>query len=324
MHRPRVAARSVALLAGIVLFAAACGPSAVDPLRVGINPWPGYEFAYLAQEQGLFEQEGVAVRLVELGSLGDSRRAYERGRLDGFFGTLIEVILAAEQAEQRPRVRLVVDYSAGADVVLARNTLADLPSLRGRRVALELRSLNLFLLARALGSVGLPLDAVELVPMDPTDMEAAFARAEVDAVVTYPPVSVRMQRDGGAAALFSSAAIPGEVVDVLAFSDDTLRHRARDVTAFVTAFARARAWARAHPVEANAIMARREHLSAEEFASVLADGVELVSPDEQDLYFGATGRLALSIETTSRVLRETGQITRLWSASDLLPAGEGH
>ena len=45
------------------------GDSTSGPLRVAINPWPGYEFAMLAASQGYFEDEGVEVRLVELSSL---------------------------------------------------------------------------------------------------------------------------------------------------------------------------------------------------------------------------------------------------------------
>ncbi len=52
-----------------------CAEEPAPPIRIGTNPWPGYEFLHLADELGYFEEEGVEVRLVELTSNGDVRRA---------------------------------------------------------------------------------------------------------------------------------------------------------------------------------------------------------------------------------------------------------
>ena len=76
-------------------------------LRVAINPWPGYEYATLAREKGYFRDEGVAVRLLDLSSLGDCVRAFERGQADGFFGTVTEVLRSREQSSRGAKVVMV-------------------------------------------------------------------------------------------------------------------------------------------------------------------------------------------------------------------------
>ena len=66
-----------------VLALSACSEAPSDPLRVGINPWPGYGPLFLAADKGFFAEEGIDVELVELTSLADVRRAFERGQIDG-------------------------------------------------------------------------------------------------------------------------------------------------------------------------------------------------------------------------------------------------
>ncbi len=304
----RQACGALALLLGASLLAG-CGRPPAPPLRVGLNPWPGYEFLFLAQEKGYFAQEGVPVRLVELGSLADVRRAFERGQVDAVGCTLVEVLQIAEHAPaRRPQVFLTVDCSEGADMILARPGIKTVAELKGRKVAVELASLNVYVLARALEKAGVKLSEVELVSLDQSAMERSFKNGMVDAVVTYPPFTVPLLRDHAAVKLFTSAEIPGEVVDVLAMDEAVLAARPREAAALVRAFHRAQDYARQNPAEAHALMGRREGISAAEFREALA-GIRLLGPAEQGAYFAAGGMLAKGLATTDRVLRQTGQVT---------------
>ena len=72
------------LFIAVILLLSACRETPNPPLRIAINPWPGYEFLYLAERLKLFEAEGVEVRILQFSSLNDSRRAFELGKADGF------------------------------------------------------------------------------------------------------------------------------------------------------------------------------------------------------------------------------------------------
>ena len=67
----------------LVLQSACTDVEQAEPLRIGFNPWPGYEFIYLAKVKGFYEANDIDVKLVELNALGDVRRAFKNNKLTG-------------------------------------------------------------------------------------------------------------------------------------------------------------------------------------------------------------------------------------------------
>ena len=309
---------SLALLS-LVLFAS-CEPRSQDePLRVGINAWPGYEFLYLAVQKGFYREEGVEVQLVEFSSLADCRRAYERGQIDAMGTTVVEVLQARNYSARKPQIVRVVDYSNGADVILTREDPASPDLLEGARIGLEVASLGVYVAARGLQMKGVGLDQVQLVPMDQLSMVEAFSKGELDGMVTYPPHAVQVLREEGARVFFSTAEIPGEVLDVIAVDEEILVRRQEDIAALLRAFSKAMNYSRQHPDEAYAIMARREGITAEEFAEALTSGVVMLEERDQADYFRSGGQLEQVIGHTERILRAANQINRpVGAASDIM------
>ncbi len=296
MRRRVVALAAAAIVITVGMILTANLPSRHDePLRVAINPWPAYEFATLAREKGSFEQEGVNVRLVELSSLGDCKRAFERRQVDGMFSTIVEVMLVRRGGERDARATLIIDYSDGADVILARQTIESLAGLRGKRIAAEAGSLNEVLLLRAVASAGMDWSDINVVWMPQLDMPRAFATGQIDAAVCYPPISIEIGALGGKIS-YSTKEIPGVIMDVLAFDPAVISGRREDIDAFQRAFFRAQEYARDHPDEAYAIMAAREGLSPEEFAAALTQGVRILGRAEQESLFSRNGTLARAEE----------------------------
>lgn len=233
---------------------------------------------------------------------------------------MIEVLQVREHTPRSPQIVQVVDYSDGADMILARPGISSVAGLRGARVGVELASLGVYMLARALEQAGLSLADVEQVSMDRSTMQDSLARGNLDAVVTYPPTSVQLRRDGKAIASFSSADIPGEVIDVVAVERDVNEHRSRDTAALLRAYHRAVAYAARHPEEAEIIMAEREGISPAEFREALTRGIRLVSEADQAAYLQPGGRLSAVVDNSDRVLRQSGQISGPDRRSDVLTA----
>ncbi len=301
--------RSMSMCRGLVvlLALAGCQVRKEAPLRIGINPWPAWEYLYLAQEKGIFREEGLDVRLIEYTSLGDCCRAFERGQIDGMTCTLVELLRARERSPREPQVVLVTDYSNGGDVVLARSPISRISELRGKRVGVETASLGTYVLSRALATDGLTLDDVTIVPLDQLDLEAAIANDEVDAVVSYPPVSVEILRAGEASPLFSSAQIPGEILDVVAIDADVIARRGEDVARLARGWERAKEFAREQPAAADVRMASREGLSVEEFRESLAL-IHIYSLADQRELLGPGGPVEATIRMTDSILRAAGEI----------------
>jgi ABC-type nitrate/sulfonate/bicarbonate transport system substrate-binding protein len=84
-------------------------------LRVGINPAPGYELIFLAEEKGFFRDEGLAVRLVEFMCLADCRRAFERGQVDVIGSSAVTVPVGREGGRYSPKIADVSDAVCGSD-----------------------------------------------------------------------------------------------------------------------------------------------------------------------------------------------------------------
>lgn len=308
MNRSAFTTRAVSAAAGLAALLAGCGRESNVPLRIGINAWPGYEFLYLAQEKGYYTKEGVSVRLVEFNSLSDARRSFERGQIDGLGTTVVEVLQARDHSPRSPQVVQVVDYSDGADMILTQPGITNAEGLRGKRVGVELASLGVFVLSRGLEKHGLKLEDVQTVSCDQVSMESQFLKGELDAVVTYPPTSIKLRNHGKAHRFFTTSEIPGEVVDVIAFDAELCRRRPEAIAKVLRAFHRAIRYEREQPADAHAIMARREGISPAEFRDALTDGIRMVGPGEQLDYLRPGGKLARVIDATDRALRQSGQV----------------
>lgn len=213
--------RFACYLIAVLLSLGLSGCSGPAPLRVGINPWIGYETLPLAEGLGWLPA-GVELRATK--SLSDSAAALAAGTLDAAGLTLEEMLLARAAGSDLSAV-LVFDISAGGDMLLARAEVPSIANLRGRRVGFDATDLGPLVLSRALASAGLTLGDVERLRLSPEEQVAAWREGRIDAVVTYGPVATQLEREG-ARRLFDSREMPNAIVDVLAVRRDRLDHPA--------------------------------------------------------------------------------------------------
>ncbi len=309
----------LALVLLLLLGLAGCAGEPPAPLRIAISPWPGYELLYLAQEQGFFADAGVDVRIVEMGSLGDARRAFERRQVDGMAVTLLEVLESRAATSRAPQVVMVTDWSDGADVLVGRPPVTTLAALRGRRIGVQPGSLGTLVLARALESVGLGLADVVPVFVDETRMAEALAAGSVHAVVTYPPFSTGLEGLDGAVTLFDSRSMPREIVDVVAIDAPVVAAHPDRVRALAEAFDRAVRFTREQPDVAHAVMAQREGLPPGEFAGHLR-AMRFADLADQPALLAAGGPIDRTLRELDTVLRRLGRLSGPTRLDDCLPA----
>ena len=275
---------AIALLTFILI---SCVPAPLKPLRIGTNVWPGYEPLFLARELGYYGK--TPIQLVEYPNF-DPNRAYRNGEVE-LSATPMTGFLTLAPTHADVRAWLIMDISDGADAIVAKGAIANLQSLKGRRVGFDRSMLATFVLSRGLEQVGLSLKDVKIVSVELSDQEEAFKQGRVDAIVTFEPYRSNIL-NAGAKLLFDSTQIPGEVVDVLIGSESLLTTHATQLQVLIQGWFRALDYIKKNPEDAARRMARRQGVTPEQFLSSLK-GLQLVTLEENQKLLGKTNSVLL-------------------------------
>ncbi|MEJ6391921.1 putative urea ABC transporter substrate-binding protein [Gymnodinialimonas sp. 2305UL16-5] len=189
-------------------------------IYVGWMPW-GY-----LEESGIMdrwaERYGIDVEIVQINDYVESINLYTAGEFDGVSATNMDTLSIPAGSGVDTTALIVGDFSNGNDAVILKGE-GGLEDLAGIPVNLVELSVSHYLLARALDSVGLAerdLDGV--INTSDADMIAAFQTEDVQAVVTWNPLVSTILEDPNANALFTSADIPGEIIDMMVVNTETL------------------------------------------------------------------------------------------------------
>jgi len=288
--------QGLAWLAGLVLVAAGVGAwrllRQAPRVSVAITSWPGYESFYLAEQRRLGQRFGLDLRVQQYSSLDDQRAANGRGDVEVIATTIPDAIAICQETPSRcPQLILVLDQSAGADVLVSRQEITNVRELVGQRVGLERAVLSEYLLLRALETERLGLDQVRLVHEGPQGLVAAFKRGDLAAVVTYPPHANPLRADPRYRVLFSSLQIPGEVLDVLAVNPAFAQRHPDQLRNLVRTWWASRALVQAEPVASQTLMAQREQVSLAAFLES-ERRIQYPGPDDQQRLLGPNGAVS--------------------------------
>lgn len=261
----------VGLLSAAALFSvtalSACTSSDTqsgDKVTLGFSAWPGWFPWQIAEEQGLFEKNGVDVELKWFDSYTDSINALSSGAIDANSQTLNDTLSAVSGGAQL-RVVLVNDNSTGNDKIIAREGINSVADLKGRKVAVEEGTVDHYLLLLALEGANLAQDDIELVPMLTDAAATAFVNGEVDAVGVFAPFTSTALERKGSRAVASSAEFPGAIPDHLVVSDKMVSERPDDVQKLVDTWFDTLAWIKDNKGAAVKIMAKRGGVSVADY-----------------------------------------------------------
>jgi NitT/TauT family transport system substrate-binding protein len=289
----------------LVLPLAGCGRQPEPTLRIGTNVWIGSEPLYLARELGRLDP--AVVQLVEYPSASEVLRAFRNQAIDGMVISLDELFGLAQDGFQ-PRIVLVVDVSHGADVVVGRHGMRTMQDLKGKSVAVESSALGAFVLSRALALNGMQASDVNVVHLESNEQPSAFEKGQVDGAVTFDPYSAQFRR-AGAATLFDSTQIPGEIVDLLAVRATAFDKQPKAIHALLAGWFGALDYMKKDPGDAARRMGIRQQASGEQFLESLK-GLHIPSREENLRMLGGsapelavTGRRLMALMVESKLLR---------------------
>ncbi len=193
-----------------LLLAVGCSDSKPPPLKIGINPWVGYDPLLLLNNYSITYPE---IQIIELISNSESARALQNGLLDGAALTLDEALRLID-AGTAIKIVAVLDTSQGADAVLSRPEITSPAQLKGKRIAVEQTALGALMLHKLLKVGNLKPEDVKTIQFEAALHVEALKNGLTDAVISFEPMKSQLLKQGFHC-VFDSSQIPGEIIDVL-------------------------------------------------------------------------------------------------------------
>jgi len=189
-------------------------------IYAGWMPWPYAEQAGIVKKWA--DKYGIEIDIVQVNDYVESVNQYTAGQLDGVTVANMDALTIPAAGGKDTSAIIVGDYSNGNDGVLLKGS-SNLADIKGRQVNLVELSVSHYLLARALESVKLKMTDVRTVNTADADIAGAFTSPDVTAAVAWNPQLLTMKQVKGANEVFSSADIPGEILDLLVVDTATLK-----------------------------------------------------------------------------------------------------
>lgn len=256
----------------------------VPKFNLSVNSWVGFAPFYLAQEKGIFKEEGVDVNIVLMDDTAQRKAALLKGDVDGLADSVD--LLVMERDEKVPAVAVMLnDLSNGADGILVDESIKTVKDLKGKKIAVQKNFVSESFLNYVLEKNGLTSKDATTVDTEAGAAGAAFVAGKVDVAVTFEPWLSKAKERKGGKILVTSADVPGVVVDILSMNENYLKKNPETTKKVMRAWFKALDLWKANPTEANAIMAKHYKITAPEFADMIS-GLKWPSIEENTAYFG--------------------------------------
>ena len=189
-------------------------------IYAGWMPWPYAQQAGIVKKWS--DKYGIKINLVQVNDYVESVNQYTAGKFDGVTVTNMDALTILAAGGKDTSAIIVGDYSNGNDGILLKGATS-LAAIKGKQTYLVELSVSHYLLARGLESVGLKSTDVPTVNTSDADIVAAFGAPDVSAAVAWNPQLSVMKGQAGVTQVFSSADIPGEILDLMVVDTATLK-----------------------------------------------------------------------------------------------------
>lgn len=254
----RIAAAFVALLVLGALNgcnSAAEPPLSQEPIKIGTYLWPGSYWIDVAFDKGWFAAAGLNVERVDVDrKYFASMDEVAAGKLHAMGFSQYDLVRHAAIGHDLTGI-IAIDYSEGAEALIARPGIRRLHDLRGKKLALHRGTYLEYLLSVVAERNGFDLDQVTLVDRTNEDAFQEFKAGTVDAILVWEPYGSDAKAAGGVQ-IFSTADFPGVTYSVFTLRTDFIKTHPREMKALVEVWHRADRYVREHPQETCEIVSR--------------------------------------------------------------------
>jgi NitT/TauT family transport system substrate-binding protein len=220
--------RAGTLLLGILAVGTAPPVSAAErtsfnvawSIYVGWMPWDYADRSGILKKWA--DKYGIKIKLTQVNEYVESINQYTAGTFDACVMTNMDTLTIPAAGGVDSTALIVGDFSNGNDGVVLKGKGKTLTDIKGQKVNLVELSVSHYLLARALGSVGMRERDLKIVNTSDADIVAAFSAPETTAVVTWKPQLSMVLSAPNAQLVFDSSKIPGEILDLMVVKTEVL------------------------------------------------------------------------------------------------------
>ncbi|HYB09138.1 MAG TPA: ABC transporter substrate-binding protein [Alphaproteobacteria bacterium] len=265
----------------------ATASASAETIRIAHSTWVGYGPLYIAQQKGIFKENGVDVELIVIEDPKESFPTMMADKVQLIASTVVTAPLYLKKATDFQYV-VAIDDSNGGDGIVANKDITSIAGLKGKRVAVNEGSISQFYLDVLLANAGLRESDLQTVNMTAGDAGSAFVSKRVDAAVTWEPWLSKGKASDHGHLLVDSSTTPGLITDVVVAKTAWVNSHRKEVEAIVKSWNEAVAYYRANPDESIAIMAKGVGgwlKDPKDFKESLS-GIKFFGGDDNKAFFG--------------------------------------
>ncbi len=254
-------------------------------IRLGTSAWIGYAPFYVAEKMNMYEKYGVKVKLQDFADPALIPSAISSGSIQGAMYTYDQVI-SSNANGQKYKVVMPIDYSNGADALIADNSIKSVADLKGKKIAYPFSTCDNLLVVYALNKAGLKESDIQSVDTTPENVASVLA-AGASAGATYEPSITKILKMGGGKKyhnLVTSKDAPGLITDVLYFNQSYIDKNPEVVRAVIKGYLDGLQYIKDKPTEARKLIAKFMSSSDAE-VKAQQDGAYNIPAYEMSSYF---------------------------------------
>lgn len=231
--------------------------SNLSTFSFGFPLWTGNLPFFVAREKGFFDEVGLSVNARDFDAMAEAFPAFNARQIQAIAPATSEAVSLF--AEGSPgRLVTVMGISVGADVIMARNSVASIADFKGKRIAVQKGGIGHFFVLQALAEAGLSETDVTILDVDPATAATAYQAGSVEIAYSYPPFSseaLASQTDGRI--IHDSSTSSVVLADTYFVSTELIENEPQTVEAFLAGIFKGVEFYNTNPDEAIAITATR-------------------------------------------------------------------
>lgn len=246
----------MALIVSLLFGLVGCGGSAEKSaeaedgpgkIKIGVLKIADSFPLYVAEKEGLFQEQGLDVEIVDFQSASDQSVAYEAGELDGLMTDMIVQSLINKSAQGREM--RAVDMALGGSkeegrflVVSSPNgSIKEAKDLEGARIGISENTMMEYLVVSYLTDLGVDVSKVSLIniPKLTLRLDAVIEGNDLDAAILPDPLAIEAVNRGCITVIDDTQLEKNYSQSVVTLSREIIEEYPEAAAAFVAAYDRA-------------------------------------------------------------------------------------